>query len=660
MTATAPDTWQRANQRYLAAELQALKLRLRRHAAHGDGDDGGADWAARVEQERTEAAAALPQPAALDALTAAFGLTRFERTLLLLCAGVELDAEVGRLCADAQGDPTRPYPTFGLALAALPDAHWSALTPDAPLRRWRLLETGGAPLTRTPLQIDERVLHYLAGLEVIDESLAAVVQRVEDDVPLTDDHARAAVETAAVWRAPRTGRLPVVQLSGDDPSALRAVARALAAAVELDLVAVPAAAIPTVPAELHMFIRLWEREAALARLALLIETEAEGDPPDAARSAAVTRILERARAALLVTGRGRRRLNHRPLLTVEVPRPDMAEQRRLWRRALDRAGLSLDGAVEGLVSQFTLGIAAIDAAVDQARDVPGDDPAAALWDACRLLARPRVESLAQRIEPAAGWDDLVLPEAQVTLLRQIVVHARNRARVYETWGFGARETRGLGVTALFAGASGTGKTLAAEVIAHELRLDLYRIDLSQVVSKYIGETESNLRRVFDAAEEGGAVLLFDEADALFGRRSEVRDSHDRYANIEVSYLLQRMEAYRGLAILTTNMKGALDPAFLRRLRTVVQFPFPDAERRAAIWRRAFPPATPAEGLDLTRLAQLNIPGGHIRNIALQAAFLAADDEQPVRMSHVLRATRAEYAKLERPLTDAEIGGWGCA
>jgi SpoVK/Ycf46/Vps4 family AAA+-type ATPase len=213
------------------------------------------------------------------------------------------------------------------------------------------------------------------------------------------------------------------------------------------------------------------------------------------------------------------------------------------------------------------------------------------------------------------------------------------------------------LSALFAGASGTGKTMAAEVLAAELRLDLYRIDLSQVVSKYIGETEKNLRRVFEAAESGGAILLFDEADALFGKRTEVKDSHDRYANIEISYLLQRMDTYRGLAILTTNMKSVLDTAFLRRIRFVVQFPFPDAAQRAEIWRRIFPAQTPVENLDLNRLARLNVPGGNIRNIALQAAFLAADSGEPVRMFHLLRAARNEYAKLEKPLTEAEVSNW---
>src|SRR5215216_2165700 len=284
-------------------------------------------------------------------------------------------------------------------------------------------------------------------------------------------------------------------------------------------------------------------------------------------------------------------------------------------------------------------------------------PGAMLWDACRAQSRPRLDDLAQRIEPVAIWNDLVLPESQRQILRDVAAHVRQRVQVYETWGFAAKGARGLGISALFTGASGTGKTMAGEVLANELRLDLYRIDLSQVVSKYIGETEKNLRRVFDAAEEGGAILLFDEADALFGKRSEVKDSHDRYANIEVSYLLQRMEAYRGLAILTTNLKSSLDSAFLRRLRFVVQFPFPDTPQRAEIWRRVFPPATPLADLNFDNLARMNIARGNIRNIALHATFLAADTGSPVAMRHLLRAARSEYAKLEKPLTDAEIGGW---
>jgi SpoVK/Ycf46/Vps4 family AAA+-type ATPase len=369
------------------------------------------------------------------------------------------------------------------------------------------------------------------------------------------------------------------------------------------------------------------------------------------------------------------------MVAFDVHRPGTAEQRLLWQQTLGTVATHLNGQIEALASQFNVSAQTIRAAGAEALGrLVGEQSAAfteegadgltaadaaapigeiggALWEACRIQARPRLDDVALRIEPAADWDELVLPEGQKRILRDIAAHVRQRATVYETWGFAGKGGRGLGMSALFAGASGTGKTMAAEVLARELHLDLYRIDLSSVVSKYIGETEKNLRRVFDAAEEGGAILLFDEADALFGKRSEVKDSHDRYANIEVSYLLQRMECYRGLAILTTNMKSALDTAFLRRLRFIVQFPFPDAAQRAEIWRRVFPRDTPTEGLDIAKLARLNVAGGNIRSVALNAAFLAADAGEAVRMTHLLRAAQSEYAKLEKPLTEAEVAGW---
>jgi vesicle-fusing ATPase len=424
-----------------------------------------------------------------------------------------------------------------------------------------------------------------------------------------------------------------------------------------------AADLPLAAGERIAFQRIWEREAILGDCALLIRTE-DADAPDISRAAAT--FAESARLPLVISCREPLRSEGRPLPRLELRKPPGGEQARLWRRALatrlpEESPAALDASVDSLVNHFSLGPSAIEmvCAVVAADPAAADPPMAArlLWDACRAQARSRLDDLAQRIETEAGWDDLVLPAAQKQVLRDIVVHVRQRGKVYGSWGFGSRCARGLGVSALFAGASGTGKTLAAEIMAQELRLDLYRIDLSQVVSKYIGETEKNLRRVFDAAETSGAVLLFDEADALFGKRSEVKDSHDRYANIEVSYLLQRMESYRGLAILTSNLQQALDPAFKRRIRFIVSFPFPGEVERAEIWRRVFPAATPLDRLDMGKLARLNVAGGNIRNIALGAAFLAADDGLPVGMAHVLRTARDEYMKLERPLTDHEIGGW---
>jgi SpoVK/Ycf46/Vps4 family AAA+-type ATPase len=255
--------------------------------------------------------------------------------------------------------------------------------------------------------------------------------------------------------------------------------------------------------------------------------------------------------------------------------------------------------------------------------------------------------------------DIVLPMREKQLLRNIVVHVKQKGKVYREWGFddSASGVRGLGLSALFSGESGTGKTMAAEALANELELELLRIDLSMVVSKYIGETEKNLRQVFDAAEGGGVILFFDEADALFGKRSEVSNSHDRYANIEVGYLLQRMETYRGLAILATNMKSSLDPAFIRRINFIVNFPFPDENSRAEIWKRIFPQSVKKENLDVTRLARLNISGGNIRNIALHASFLAAEANLPINMNLIKQAAQTEYDKLGRPLTKTEVGDW---
>jgi hypothetical protein len=579
-----------------------------------------------------------------------------------MCAAVELDSRCARLCAALSTDHRSALPTFSLALAAFEDAHWSALLPERPLRHWRLVEVlAGDSLTTSPLRIDERILHYLAGMRSMDERVRVLVDPAGRPGALLPSEQVVARQMAdrlsqGNWQA----AWPVVQICGSEPISRRAVAAAACALIGLNLYVMSTQAVPRGAAEIDLFIRLWEREFALQPGGLLLEYD-DAQSLDAAGEAGLKRLIETLRSPLFVSVQERIKPVERRFLSFDVARPSSSEQIDLWHRVLGAAAPTLNGEAAALVSQFSLSAGSIDAAVAEVAASgatgSGDQLAAALWDACRKQSRPRLEGLAQRIEPAATWDDLVLPEKQKQLLAQVAIHVRQRNKVYTTWGFGARGVRGLGISALFAGPSGTGKTMAGEVLANELRLDVYRIDLSQVISKYIGETEKNLRRVFDAADEGGAILLFDEADALFGKRSEVKDSHDRYANIEVSYLLQRMEAYRGLAILTSNRKDALDTAFLRRIRFVVEFPFPEAVQRAEMWRRVFPPETPTEGLRIEKLARLHAAGGNIRNIAVGAAFLAADAGEPVRMSHLLAAARIEFTKIERPLTDLETAGW---
>ena len=665
MNATATTNWHEANQRFLTAALAGVREALERHARRMSDRPKARKQRRDSQQTLPPTDGAMPAPSALETLCELFGLSSFERDVLLLCAGMELDADFPSLCAAAQGDPQRTYPTFSLALAVLPEAHWSALSPEAPLRYRCLIEMEGRKgLTLSPLRIDERVLHYLTGVQHLDERLMGFIEPVSGADDLAPSHRALAEQLAATWsRAVGKTLLPIVQLCGGQTASQRAIAAAACARLNLNLHTISAQTLPLEPRDLTSLMRLWEREAALSVSALLLDC-GDLDTSDAARENAIVRLIESTNGVLLVSSRARRRIRGRPLITMDVDKPTGSEQRQLWQHALGATASGVNGEVEAMVSQFNLGASTIHAVcVGALGSQVSDETKAsnelgrALWDACRIQARSRLDDLAQRIEPAASWDDLVLPEAQHAMLRQMAVHVRQRTTVYERWGFITKGARGLGISALFAGPSGTGKTMAAEVLANELRLDLYRIDLSSVVSKYIGETEKNLRRVFDAAEESGAILLFDEADALFGKRSEVKDSHDRYANIEVGYLLQRMEAYRGLAILTTNMKSALDDAFLRRIRFIVQFPFPDAAQRAEIWRRIFPSATPTKDLAVNKLARLNVAGGNIRNIALNAAFLAADAGEPVQMTHLLRAARSEYAKLEKTLTAAETGGW---
>jgi len=673
MKGIATNNWQETNQHYLMAAVAEVREAIAAKIKADEEMGSRSSYEQGHGEIKRNSLSQFSSPPALEQLCTSFGLSSFERDVLLLCAGMELDASFPALCATAQGDPQRAFPTFSLALSTLNTPQWKALMPTSPLRRWRLIEVGtGSALTLSPLRIDERILHYLTGLQYLDERLAGIIEPLLKSGELVPSHQYLAEQLAATWsQASGTSSLPIVQLCGEETASKRAIAASACELVGLKLNIINGVAIPLGFSDLNQLKQLWEREYWLRASALLLDCD-ELDLTDAARENAIAQLSESISSPIIITSRERRRSRLRPLITFDVQPPSTNEQRMLWHSALGAATSSLNGQVETLVSHFNLSAPTIHAICTEAlgrqahESVLSTDSSLStqhsalsniLWDTCRSQSRPRLNDLAQHIDSSSAWEDLVLPERERQVLREIAAHVRQRSKVYEGWGFAGKSGRGLGISALFAGASGTGKTMAADVLARELRLDLYRIDLSSVVSKYIGETEKNLRRVFDAAEAGGAILLFDEADALFGKRSDVKDSHDRYANMEVSYLLQRMESYRGLAILTTNLKDALDTAFLRRIRFIIRFPFPDATQRAEIWQRIFPRQTPTEDLDVKKLAKLNVAGGNIRNIALNAAFFAADAGEPVGMKHLLRAAQSEYVKLERPLTDAEVKGW---
>ncbi|BBJ46114.1 ATPase [Streptomyces antimycoticus] len=679
----------------LAAAVQAVLARVDAHASRatsngsrpGASPSGGAAAprdAATTDEPTTPAAQqpptgarerrtathpapapkAISGPATLDALVACFGLSTFERQLVLLAAAAELDPTAAARCAAASGDPTRTYPTFSLALAALDEPHWSALTPVSPLRRWRLTELDDETrLTTSRLRIDERILHFLAGSPYLDARLHGLLRRAQTPQTLPASYGRAADRVAAGWNESRPEAPLRVELVGGDLTTRTDIAATAARRTGLALYVMTSDDVPTDAAERDRLARLWQREAVLLPAALLLEV----GEMDREQTAATDAFIDAAAVPLVVSSPDPRPTGRPRGERVTVPGLDDTEQLALWADAFADIPRIQKSHLRSLVAQFQLPPHVIrSAAAAVLRDLPDADtdadtdaldPTELAWRAGLIEARIGLDELGRRIEPEAAWDDLVLADHQSRILREVVAHVRQRATVHQEWGFAATLRRGLGVTALFAGGSGTGKTLAAEVMAKELGLDLFIIDLSQVVSKYIGETEKNLRKVFDAAERGGALLLFDEADALFGKRSEVKDSHDRYANLEVSYLLMRMEAYRGLAILTTNMKKALDPAFMRRIRFVVDFPFPGESERAEIWRRVLPAQAPMKDIDPQRLAQLTVAGGSIRNIALSGAFLAAEEGDRLQMRHMLAAARTEYQKLDRSLTPSEVHGW---
>ena len=663
-TGVAPGGAER-NQQWLAQRLVQWRERLEARAAGMSMDDN------RIKPDLSDDGF---EPA-LTRVSSLFGLTAFESDVLLLAAGIEIDPALRDALAAVQGQASGALLrlSFALARELLPEPHWDALSPLRPLRHWAMVEVDSTTgFGQALLRIDERMLHELTGVAAFDTALAgvAVLDDDADDAGAdpNDDLNTAGPRSASSALALRIAQAmaglaaPLVLLAHPaHDAARRRAARALAgaalAASGTRTLWVDVSALAVEPRELLLLARRIDREAALAGAAVVF---APTPQEDAAQGATITRCIAALRSPVLLVGElsplALADLPARQVLRFDVPTPLTAPfTSRLARGRITgsaAASPALQPALDRALQQFHVEPALLDQVVGSiAPDTMETAETAALdtaiWYALREAARGGLDALAQRIDSRARIEDLVLPAALIAQLHEVAGQLRQRHRVHEDWGFGAQGPRGLGIAALFAGDSGTGKTFAAEAIANAAGLDLYRIDLASTVSKYIGETEKNLARLFNEAERSGAVLLFDEADALFGKRSEVKDSHDRYANIEVAYLLQRVESYRGLAILTTNMKSALDRAFLRRIRFVVQFPFPDEAAREQLWRRQFPPQAPLGAVDFAALAKLQLAGGNIRGVALNAAFLAAARGEPIGQGVLLAAARAEFAKLER-------------
>jgi hypothetical protein len=625
--------------------------------------------------ESIAATGALP---ALDILARLFRLGEFEHDLLLLCLAPEIDPSFERLYGYVQDDATRKYATANLAVQTLGvhryceamtawDTCCAVFAPEAPLRRYRLIQSEpslAAGWGNEPLRLDRRIGNYLLGVNFLEEQTAALLQPVLDSGPLSrqqEECTRALQQRLGAWTD--RDRMPAINFTGRDPAAFKAIARELCAAMGASLYEIDLSRLPASAVERQACCRIFERESLLVPCAYYLDWP-ESDQANRAERASALELLRTLRAFFFV-GSPEPLSSERTLITVSLRRDDPQAQLAVWKRCLQdlvSANGSLDEFLAKTVQQFQFSPQQIQRVVRSACETAAlrnpQAPAlteADLWLTARGHAVRSIEGLAEKIETRRLLDELILPPEQLRQIGEIASQVEQRNQVYEQWGFGARLSRGKGISALFAGPSGTGKTMAAEVLAAHLDLDLFRIDLASVISKYIGETEKNLKRVFDAAEESGAILFFDEADALFGKRSEVRDSHDRYANIEINYLLQRMEDYRGLAILATNRKSLLDQAFLRRLRFLVDFPFPSAKDRVRIWRGAFPKQASLGPIDFDSLGRLEIAGGNICNVAINAAFLAASEGGSIHMAHILTAARREYAKIDKLVLESEFG-----
>lgn len=638
---------------------------------HADMSPGHCDPAALIAPLRAEPRFAW--------LTETFGLGDFDAAVLVVAIAPELDRTFEHRYARARRGSGSMRPDCATCLALLCGAqseYFAALdhfTWDAPLFRHRLLSLiepatrGLDPLRSAALAPDPQILRTLFYGDGLDPRLARFCRLLPaGPANVPEDAERRRVDALVAHASSHRTPLQLV-FQGPAGSGRRDAALALAANRGAKLLVADLAYACSLGdfAELvtPLFREAWLQDA-------LLYIEGLDSLMDASPLPELQRFLDDLAddggISIIASSKALPWNGRRPLaaLTIEFGAHSIAKSTELWREALsaDRSPLSEDELVT-LAGRYHLMPAQIRAAAATARHLArlqGRRAAKPLLEdfanASRSQGSFELSKLARKVGPAHRWEDLVLPVDAHRQLREICARLEHNAQVFETWGFGARMTLGKGTSALFAGGSGTGKTMACEVMAAELRLDLYKIDLATVVSKYIGETEKNLDRIFVAARQTNAILFFDEADAIFGKRSEVRDAHDRYANLEVAYLLQKMEEYEGLAILATNLKQNLDDAFLRRLTYTVLFPFPDAADRERIWRRIWPSDTPlADGIDFAALAaRFKLSGGNIKNAALAAAFFAASDGEPVGMRHLIHGVRRELQKAGKTLGEIDL------
>jgi hypothetical protein len=614
---------------------------------------------------------------ALPALAQCFNLSAAEVDVLLLALAPELEPRYETLYGYLQNDVTRKHPSVNLALNLVCQSEREKLkaraifTPSSPLFRHRLLWLGEEAHDRQPsllrkfLKLDDAVVGYLLEEEPATAGISTLVapERTIEALEL-EPADRKRIENLASFLRSQDGPGVVIHLCGESDASLRDAAEALCAAVHRKLLLVEFAGL-----EANVLPSL-RRDAALheAVLAIHVGNVLEQETQNEKRAQAQADLwhaLARFNEPVFLLGPASAFLRVPAEIRfwrVEVPSPSFTHRQRAWDTALGKWAANTDTA--RLADTFRFGVPRIRQTLEFATGLATmREPSVArpatedLIEAGRALTTPDLGRFAVSLQPRYTWPDIALPPEKMQQLRQVAAWMKFRRTIHHEWGFGEKLSRGKGLIVLFTGPTGTGKTMAAEILASELSLDLFQIDLSSVVSKYIGETEKNLSAIFRGAEESQALLFFDEADALFGKRTEVKDAHDRYANIEVNYLLQRVEQYQGVVVLATNMQRNLDDAFLRRIQEVIEFPFPDESLRARIWRAHFPAEAPrGEDIDFEFLArQFKLAGGNIKNIALNAALRAAGEKAAIEMKHLILATKSEYQKQGKLCMKTDFG-----
>ena len=643
-------------------------------------------WLGDRINKRLEASFSKNIRLSLPYISKLLNLSRMEEHCIIICLAPELDRKYEKIFAYLQNDMTAKNPSIDLILQLIAGtqeekiAARSSFDPQAPLMKFLMdiradLMDTRMPLITRPLKLDDWVVNFLLDFHVLDMRLAQVAEMllpnaVEREMVLADS-TESIIKFVEYYRQRKEYRTKqIFYLFGPDGGGKRSCAAAVCRGLEVPLISVSMEKVLASEMAFSETLRLLGRQAMLGNTALCIEGFDSMLSEDGRHQLKLNMLLQMITEYVPLTfilGE----FSWSPMMLddgctfvgIEFPVPDGSKRKDYWKKFSTNYKLSQRVDMDNFSEYFRFTPGQIQNAINRGESLAvwhgsaeGLIESEELFNACYSQSNQKLGTLAAKIKKTYTWGMLVLPSDQMSQLREICNQVKYRSLVYGTWGFERRLSLGKGLNILFSGPPGSGKTMAAEVIAHELKLEIYKIDVSQVVSKYIGETEKNLSRIFSEAETSNAILFFDEADALFGKRSEVKDAHDRYANVEISYLLQKMEEYNGVVVLATNLNQNMDEAFLRRLHFNVSFPFPDKEQRKLIWQGIFPSEAPLDrDIDYEFLAEKFIlAGGNIKNIALNAAFYAADASCQIGMKQIMLAARREYKKLGKSFLKSDF------